>query len=199
MKKRKHVRYIFPIIILLTICSVWILFNDSKLSIFQKTIYVCLNLTYLFLIAEYIEMIIFSNILISKFEFKLYFPFMKYYQIYNIVLPIISILIYVLAWVFYLSESGSDIKIFGILILISESFLSYSFFGRNRMVFANKNTIATFNCLISYDSISTYDLKTIKRMGVTINEVTVKLYNGDVIIFNIINKYLDELIENLSK
>ncbi len=199
MKKGKYSKYIFSIIVLLSICSVWILYNDSELSVFQKIIYICLNFTYLFLVAEYIELIIYRNILMSVFDYKMYFPFLKYYKLYNVVLPIISILIYVFAWTFYLSESGSDIKICGILILMSESCILYSFFGRKRMVFANKNTIALYNQLIPYDLINTYDLKTEKRMGTNINKVTIHLYSGEKIIFDVVSKYLEELVKNISK
>ena len=199
MKVKKQSKYIFSIMILLSTCSVWIISSDFNLSVFQKTIYICLNFMYLFLVAEFIEMIMHRNMIMNVFDYKMYFPLLKYYKLYNIVLPIVSMLIYVFAWTLYLSAYDYSFKTSAILILMSGSCISYSFFSRKKMVFANNNTIAFNNQLISYSIIKTYDLKTEKLMGINKNEVTVCLISGDKCTFNVESKYLNELIKNLSK
>lgn len=185
--------------ILLSTSSVWIISSDFNLSVYQKTIYICLNFIYLFLVAEYIEMIMYRNMIMNVFDYKMYFPLLKYYKFYNIILPIVSMLTYVFAWMIYLSAYDYSFKTSAILILMSGSCISYSFFSRRKMVFANNNAIVFNNQLISYNIIRTYDLKTEKLMGINKNEVTIYLFSGDKCTFNVESKYLYELVKNLSK
>ena len=185
--------------ILLSTSSVWIISSDFNLSVYQKTIYICLNFIYLFLVAEYIEMIMYRNMIMNVFDYKMYFPLLKYYKFYNIILPIVSMLTYVFAWMIYLSAYDYSFKTSAILILMSGSCISYSFFSRRKMVFANNNAIVFNNQLISYNIIRNYDLKTEKLMGINKNEVTIYLFSGDKCTFNVESKYLYELVKNLSK
>ena len=199
MKVKRHSKYIFSIMILLSTSSVWIISSDFNLSVYQKTIYISLNFIYLFLVAEYIEMIMYRNMIMNVFDYKMYFPLLKYYKFYNIILPIVSMLTYVFAWMIYLSAYDYSFKTSAILILMSGSCISYSFFSRRKMVFANNNAIVFNNQLISYNIIRTYDLKTEKLMGINKNEVTIYLFSGDKCTFNVESKYLYELVKNLSK
>lgn len=199
MKVKTHNKYIFLIINLLSICSMWIVCGDLNLSILEKILFLYMCFIYLFLLSEYIQMIMYRHILINILEFKMYFPCMKFYKIYNIILPIISMIIYILAWALYIGDSEIYYITSLILILMSSSCISYSYFGRKKLVFANKNSIILNYQLISYTIIKTYDLYTEIRMGNIINEITVYLYNGDKITFNVDSKYLDEFIENISE
>lgn len=199
MKVKTHNKYIFLIINLLSICSMWIGCGDLNLSILEKILFLYMCFIYLFLLSEYIQMIMYRHILINILEFKMYFPCMKFYKIYNIILPIISMIIYILAWALYIGDSEIYYITSLILILMSSSCISYSYFGRKKLVFANKNSIILNYQLISYTIIKTYDLYTEIRMGNIINEITVYLYNGDKITFNVDSKYLDEFIENISE
>lgn len=197
MKERTYRKYIFFILVLLSVCSIWSIYRDTNYILSKRIIFICLYFTYLFLVAEYIEIIIYRNILMNVFEYKMYFP-SSIYNLYNIFMPSISMLLYVFAWTLYLSDSIFDMQIIGILILMSESCICYSIFGKNNIIFANKDNLALNFRLVPYNSIRTYNLSKKRGIGSNINEIIIHLHSGEDITISVDSIYLDELIKNLS-
>lgn len=198
LKERQNRKYVFSILVLLSISGMWSINSNSDLSISQKIIFACLNFSYLFFVAEYIEIIMYRRIIKNVFGFNNYFP-PSMYNLYNVVLPIVSMFIYVFAWALYLSNSIFDVQTSGILILMSQSCIQFSVFGKNKIIFANKDAIAIGFRLISYDTIKDYDLDTEKKLGISINKITAHMKDGDNICFSVDSKYLGKLVERLAR
>jgi hypothetical protein len=197
MKERTYSKYIFFILVLLSVCSIWSIYRDPDYNLSKKIIFICLNFTYLFLVADYIDIIIYRNILMHVFEYKMYFP-STIYNLYNTILPSISMLLYVFAWILYLSDSIFDLQTVGILILMSESCICYSIFGKKNIIFGNKDNLAINFRLVPYNSIRTYNLSKKRGIGRNINEIIIHLHSGEDITFSVNSIYLDEIIKNLS-
>ncbi len=196
MKVKSFRKYTFSILILLSICSIWSIYSYYDLNIIKKTILMCLNLTYLFLIAEYMELIIYSNMIVNVFSYKNIVPSSIFKLIY-VVLPIISMLIYVFAWVLLLSNSVFDVQTTAVLIIMSESFIISSIFMKNNVIFANENGIIIGFHTISYHQISNYNSSKRNIMGIDVEKIEVELITGEKLTFSVDSKKIYELIENI--
>lgn len=161
MKEKNFSIYVFLIIALLSTSNLWSVYTDNNVGIINKSIFICLNLIYLYLVTEYIRIIFYHNVLISMFRCKCYVQSSIYNLIY-FVLPIISILIYTFAWILYLVNSIFDIETVKIFILLSGSCIMFSVHAKKNMIFANKEEIFIGFQSISYNSIDTYVKKKIK-------------------------------------
>jgi len=189
-------RIVFSILILLSTSEAWRIVTRNDMNVIQKIIFTCLNLLYLFMLSEFIEVYCYHNILKKGFMCKIISPTWLYKMFY-IFFPIYSLVVYVLAWQFFITESEITVQIVGITIIMSASFLSFSIILRNNIVFANNDRVFLYNRSIPFNCVLEKNLISKKGRSANIQEVILVLNSGETCNINIDTKLLDEFLNRI--
>lgn len=188
---------IFSILILLSSSGSVQIITRNNIDEFQKLILICLNFLYLFMVSEYIETIMYYNILQNIFEYK-NFSSSIIYKLFFGIIPIFSLFIYVLAWtVFSINFSDSE-KAFAILILMGISYFVIMIQIRYSIVFVNKDHLFIYKKIIPFEAIKSHSILIKSGIGIKVNEIKIVLDSGDEYSFRITIENTDEFIGKLN-
>lgn len=195
--RKSHKKYIFSIIILITISSSVQLLTITNISEISKLILICLNIGYLFLISEYLETIVYYEILKSIFN-CINISSRFTYKFLFIINPIFSLFLYLLAWIIFLFNIvGNSYKAFALLLIMGISYLALVVLIRNNIIFINNDYIFINRkpiFLKEIDSIKIIE----KNDGVKPNLLKIILTSGEEYSVRIDNKKFNDIESRLN-
>ncbi len=194
-KKNIPKKFLLPILILLSASSISSILFSEEIVDYKKIMLICMNLIYLFFVSEYIFCIIHDGIFISSLKYKRVFPDRNGYILCFILLPIISLLIYVFAWTIYSSYPVFDRYTFLILMLMSISCFFPFFDLEKSMIMVNDESMLIGYRLIRFELISKCEVLEKKYKALRFTEGILYLKNGEKIPI----KSNDEFLRELSK
>lgn len=187
---KSHKKYMFYIIILLTISSSVQFLTSTNVNEMLKLILMCLNIGYLFLISEYLETIVYYKILKNVFNCKNISSRFTY-KYFFIISPIFSLFLYLLAWITFLFNlvENSE-RAFVLLLTIGMSYLVLVVLIRSNITFINHDYIFINKNIIPLKEIDR--IRTIeKNEGIRPNLLKIILISGVEYTVRIDNKIND--------
>lgn len=163
---RKYKKYIFMILVLLSLSNFSIIVQKNDTSILKKIIFIGLNIIYIYIITEYIELFIYHKILESVLNCKCFTSIFTS-KLFLKVLPLFSLIVYTFTWYLYIADSIIDTYISNILVLMSISIISFFMQLKDDFVYVNNDNIFKYNIIIAFNSIKTVNLDKKDNIGKT--------------------------------